>query len=281
MTAASRTVISLFTVRSPPGALDAPPSLLAPSSLVSPGGAAPFGSLTWPGSRRPVRPTATASRTRALAPTPAVGCRRSATGCLRRHSTWYRGSTCRVLAGRVVRYTTDRRVWPAPLPGFSPARALSAAGTRADRSAGAGPRTRAPDTPGSARSRRSRPRGPRLGWSAGLFGEWPKATPSALAGQYREARVGARPRVTRGVAEQFLDPQQLVVFRHPLAARGRARLDLAAVGRDGQIRDRRVVGLTGPVADHAAEPGAVGQAHRVQGLGDRADLIQLDQQGVG
>ena len=65
-----------------------------------------------------------------------------------------------------------------------------------------------------------------------------------------------------------------------LTARGRAGLDLAAVGSDRQIRDRGVVGLAGTVADHAAEPGAMGQAHRVQGLGHRADLVQLDQQAA-
>src|SRR6516164_8276828 len=41
-------------LRSPPGALDALPSLVAPSSLLSPGSAAPFGSLKRPG--RPRRP---------------------------------------------------------------------------------------------------------------------------------------------------------------------------------------------------------------------------------
>src|SRR5580693_8933856 len=67
----------------------------------------------------------------------------------------------------------------------------------------------------------------------------------APAGQRREARVSTGPGVARGVAEQFLDAQQLVVLGHALAARGRPGLDLAAIGGDGEIGDRRVIGLAG------------------------------------
>src|ERR1700683_5105258 len=89
----------------------------------------------------------------------------------------------------------------------------------------------------------------------------------ALARQGRQARESARTRVAGGIAEQFLDPQQLVVLRYPLTACGRAGLDLPAVGRDVQVGDRGVIGLAGAVADYTAEPGAVREAHRVQCLG--------------
>src|SRR6185437_3309244 len=107
-----------------------------------------------------------------------------------------------------------------------------------------------------------------------------RAAPSARLCPRREPGIGVGTGVGRRVTEQLLDPEQLVVLCDPLAACGGAGLDLAAVGGDGQVRDRSVVGLAGAVADHAAEPGPVRQAHRVQGLGHRANLVQLDQQRV-
>src|ERR1700722_7056366 len=217
--------------------------------------------ITSPGSRPPAAPTARASRTRVRAPAAAAGRRSAAAGCPRRHSTACRGSTCQAPAGPAARYRTGRRAWPAVLAGSSPASALLAAAPRAGRSAGAGLCTPGPDTPGSGRSRRLPPRGPLPGWSAGSAGGMGDAGTStvagpglALAGRRREARVGADPRGARGIAEQFFDPQQLVVLRHSLAAGGRAGLDLPAVGRDGQVGDRGVIGFAGAVADHAAEP---------------------------
>ena len=61
--------------------------------------------------------------------------------------------------------------------------------------------------------------------------------------------------VARGVVQLLLDAQQLVVLRHPLAAGRRAGLDLAAVGGDGEVGDRGVLGLAGAVAHHAAVAG--------------------------
>src|SRR5215211_6804508 len=51
------------------------------------------------------------------------------------------------------------------------------------------------------------------------------------------------PRVLGVRAQGLLDPQQLVVLRHAVRARGRAGLDLAAAGGDGEVRDRRVLRL--------------------------------------
>src|SRR5262249_32485051 len=56
--------------------------------------------------------------------------------------------------------------------------------------------------------------------------------------------------VDRAVAELLFDPQELVVLRHPVRPRGRAGLDLPDVRRDGEIRDRRVLGLAGTVRHH-------------------------------
>src|SRR5690606_1880077 len=97
-------------------------------------------------------------------------------------------------------------------------------------------------------------------------------------GQARE-RGGAG--VAGAVAEQLLDPQQLVVLRDPVAAGGGPGLDLPGVGGHGQVGDGGVLGLAGAVADHAGPAGAVRALHRVEGLGERADLVDLDQHAVG
>ena len=57
-------------------------------------------------------------------------------------------------------------------------------------------------------------------------------------------------RVHRPLAELLLDPQQLVVLRDAVGARRRAGLDLAGADRDGEVGDRRVLGLARAVRDH-------------------------------
>src|SRR5581483_6890029 len=53
--------------------------------------------------------------------------------------------------------------------------------------------------------------------------------------------------VRGGLAELSLDAQQLVVLRDAVGARERARLDLAAIRRDREVGDRRVLGLAAAV----------------------------------
>src|SRR5690606_10080041 len=96
-----------------------------------------------------------------------------------------------------------------------------------------------------------------------------------------EAREGGAAGVDRGVVEDLLDAQQLVVLGDALGAGRGAGLDLAAVGGDGEVGDGDVLGLAGAVGHHALVAVALGQLDRVQGLGERADLVDLHQQGVG
>ena len=58
----------------------------------------------------------------------------------------------------------------------------------------------------------------------------------------------APPGVRRVGAERLLDAQQLVVLGDAIRARRRAGLDLAAAGGDGEVGDRRVLGLARAVA---------------------------------
>ena len=87
--------------------------------------------------------------------------------------------------------------------------------------------------------------------------------------------------VAGGGAEFGLDADQLVVFRRPVAAREAAGLDLPAIGGDGEVGDGRVLGLARAVAHDRAPAGVVGDFDRFQRLGQRADLVDLDQDRVG
>src|SRR3954468_3327661 len=90
-----------------------------------------------------------------------------------------------------------------------------------------------------------------------------------------EAREGGGAGVPRRVVQLLLDAQQLVVLGDALAAGRGTGLDLTAVDRDGEVGDRGVLGLAGTVAHHRAVAGPVRQVDRVQGLGERADLVDL------
>ena len=60
-----------------------------------------------------------------------------------------------------------------------------------------------------------------------------------------------------------------------------AGLDLAGVRRHREIGDRRVLGLAGAMADDRRVAGAVRDLHHLERLGERADLVELDQDRVG
>ena len=94
-------------------------------------------------------------------------------------------------------------------------------------------------------------------------------------------RVNIRARVGRRRSELTLDPQQPIVLGDPLGAARGTRLDLTRSGGHGQIRDERVLRLSGAVRDHDPETGRLGQADGIQRLDDRTDLVQLDQNRVG
>ena len=81
--------------------------------------------------------------------------------------------------------------------------------------------------------------------------------------------------------EFVLDLQKAVVFRDALAAAGRARLDLAHAGSHGKISDAGVVGLARTMRDDRAITVLTSNLDAFQRFRQRADLVQLDQNGVG
>src|SRR6185295_15601177 len=80
--------------------------------------------------------------------------------------------------------------------------------------------------------------------------------------------------------ELIFDPQQLVVLRRSVRTGRRTRLDLAAVRGDGDVGDRRVLGLAGPVGDDGRIPVPVGELDRVERLAECSDLVDLDEDRV-
>src|SRR5690606_28480164 len=83
-----------------------------------------------------------------------------------------------------------------------------------------------------------------------------------------------------GRPKLFFDADQLVVFRNAVGAGKGARLDLARVGGHSQIGNGAVLRLAGAVGENNAETGLLRRLHGVQRLGQRADLVDLDQDRV-
>src|SRR5690606_14077748 len=69
-------------------------------------------------------------------------------------------------------------------------------------------------------------------------------------GSTADAAKTARSCVYSRVAELFFDPDQLVVLGEPVGASERAGLDLTAIGGDGEVGDRCVLGFARAVAHH-------------------------------
>src|SRR5579863_1660144 len=87
--------------------------------------------------------------------------------------------------------------------------------------------------------------------------------------------------ILRRVAQLLLDPQELVVLGDTVGPAGRPGLDLAHAARDREVGDECVLGFAGAVRDDRQIPRAPGQLDGFHRPGERADLIELDQNRVG
>mmetsp|Transcript_54085 Transcript_54085/g.136063 ORF Transcript_54085/g.136063 Transcript_54085/m.136063 type:complete len:475 (-) Transcript_54085:104-1528(-) len=81
-------------------------------------------------------------------------------------------------------------------------------------------------------------------------------------------------------AELFLDADDLVVLGQSLRSAGGARLDLARAQADHQVANERVLRLARSVGDHDAPSVLLRDFARLDGLGDGADLVDLEEEGV-
>ncbi len=73
----------------------------------------------------------------------------------------------------------------------------------------------------------------------------------------------------------------MVVLGDAVGAGGGAGFDLAGAGAYGEVGDEGVFGLAAAVADDRGVAEAAGQFDGVEGFGDGADLVDLNQDGVG
>ena len=125
-----------------------------------------------------------------------------------------------------------------------------------------------------ARASRWPARSSRGSWCGGGL-----AAPLPERSYTRENAVPAR--ILGAGAQLLLDPEQLVVLRDAVGPRRRAGLDLAGVrwrrrGRRSSCPRSRRSGARSPPGSRST-----GEGDRVEGLGQRADLVHLDQDRVG
>src|SRR5258707_677930 len=81
-----------------------------------------------------------------------------------------------------------------------------------------------------------------------------------------------------GVFSQYLlDPQKLVVFGDAIRSAERSSLDLAGIRGYGNVCDGGVFCLTRSMANDGCVAVFLGQFHRIQGFGERTDLVHLDE----
>lgn len=88
-------------------------------------------------------------------------------------------------------------------------------------------------------------------------------------------------RIDCGCPQTLLNAHQLVVFLHPLTATRRTGLQMSGAEGDGEVSDEAVHGLAAAMRHHRAPVRVVGKLHCRAGFGQAADLIELDQHGVG
>ena len=81
-------------------------------------------------------------------------------------------------------------------------------------------------------------------------------------------------------AHRPLNADQTVVFGDPIGAAGRTRLDEGGTRGDRNVSNRCVLGLPRSVGEDEAVACLAGGVDDLQGLGQRADLVGLDEDGV-
>src|SRR5690348_7392427 len=83
-----------------------------------------------------------------------------------------------------------------------------------------------------------------------------------------------------GLAKLFFDPEKLVVLGDAVRAAGGAGLDLSRASAHCEVRDEGVFRLAGTMADDAGVTVTACELDGLERLRDRADLVDLNQNGV-
>lgn len=82
------------------------------------------------------------------------------------------------------------------------------------------------------------------------------------------------------VAKLLLDAEDLVELSQTLGAGGSTGLDLAGAETDGDVSNGDIFSLAGAVRDHDAPSSAESILGGLDGLGDGADLVDLQEKGI-
>ena len=82
------------------------------------------------------------------------------------------------------------------------------------------------------------------------------------------------------VTELLLDTEDLVELGETLRSGGSTSLDLTGAKTDDDVSNGDILSLSGPVGDHDTPTSAESILGGLDGLGDGADLVDLEQQGV-
>src|SRR5690606_10703313 len=83
------------------------------------------------------------------------------------------------------------------------------------------------------------------------------------------------------ISQLFLDAQQLVVFSHAIGTRERASLDLHGVGCHSNVGNGGVFRFAGTVRNDSRVAGAFSHFNGSESFCQGADLVNLDENGVG
>src|SRR5690554_6463702 len=83
-----------------------------------------------------------------------------------------------------------------------------------------------------------------------------------------------------GITEVILDSQQLIVLGKTVGAAHATSLDLTGFECDYEVSNEVVLGLTGAVGNDGGVTVALCKVNGLEGLGQGADLVDLDQDGV-
>src|SRR5574341_57348 len=86
--------------------------------------------------------------------------------------------------------------------------------------------------------------------------------------------------IDRRVAELFLGADELVVLGNTVGAGEGAGLDLARVRGNGKVCDGGVLALSGAVGHDRGVPCPLRHFDGIQGLGEGADLVEFNQDGI-
>ena len=82
-------------------------------------------------------------------------------------------------------------------------------------------------------------------------------------------------------AELFLNAQKLVVLGKSVHAGKRAGLDLSGIGCHGKVCNESIFRFAAAVRNHSRIAVNHCQSHGLKGLGERANLVKLHQNGIG